>query len=518
MTGKRDQRKEARNVALADQDMKAAIAVTRFGLGARPGEIDEARRDPEGFLKGQIRRSGADQPAGPAATSAQRMAEFREYQRERREARVEKASDVRPARSAGAVMESADPAMANGAASRDDVRDPVKVVGNMLRKDISSDFAARTQLAASTDAGFRERWTLFWANHFTVSATKAITGTVVGPFEDEAIRPHVFGRFEDLLVAAETHPAMLTYLDQIQSIGPDSQAAQNMRNGGGRGRGAFGGARLQQVAQRTPGLNENLAREIMELHTVGVNGGYTQADVTEFARAMTGLSIGGERDGTYGEAIFREQAHEPGSRMIMGVRYDQRGKAQTGAILADLAAKPATARFICAKIARHFVADDPSPALVARLEAAWTASQGDLAQVASALISAPEGWDPRPAKFKTPYEFLVSSFRAAGGLPMGFQQIGPIMTSLGQKPFSAPSPKGWPEDAQSWAAPDAIVKRMQFAQAFSAGAVRDRDPKAMAADALGERLGPETAKAIARAESRAEGFALLLMSPEFQRR
>jgi uncharacterized protein (DUF1800 family) len=249
-----------------------------------------------------------------------------------------------------------------------------------------------------------------------------------------------------------------------------------------------------------------------------VNGGYTQADVTEFARAMTGLSIGGPRDATYGAAVFREAAHEPGGRVVMGVRYDQRGKEQANRILADLAAKPQTARFICTKIARHFVGDEPPPALVARLQAAWTASRGDLAKVAEALVAAPEAWTPRPEKFKTPYEFVVSSYRAAGVQPTPFDKLAPILTSLGQKPFSPPSPKGWPEDAQSWAAPDAIVKRMQFAQGFSAAAVGDRDPRTLAADALGERLSPETAKAIARAESRPEGFALLLMSPEFQRR
>jgi uncharacterized protein (DUF1800 family) len=507
-----DKCKEAIQVALADQDMMAAIAVTRFGLGAKPGELAQARQDPQGFLKSQIRRSGADQPPEQAAGVAQRMAEFRDYRRERREARVEKAADVKPA---AAQMDAANPAMADAAAGKREAFDPVKQIGNVLRKDIAADFGARAQLAATTDAAFRERWTLFWANHFTVSAAKAITGTVIGPFEEEAIRPHVFGRFDDLLGAAETHPAMLTYLDQIQSIGPDSQAAQVMRNGGG---GRFGAARLQPAVQRTSGLNENLAREIMELHTVGVNGGYTQADVTEFARAMTGLSIGGQRDGVYGVAVFREAAHEPGERTVMGVRYDERGKQQVNAILSDLAAKPQTARFICGKIARHFVADDPPPALVARLEAAWTASQGDLATVAAALIAAPEAWDPRPAKFKTPYEFIISSYRAAGTEPAGFQQLGPILTSLGQKPFSPASPKGWPEDAQSWAAPDAIVKRMQFAQNFSSQAVDGRDPSALALAALGERLRPETATAIARAESRPEGFALLLMSPEFQRR
>jgi uncharacterized protein (DUF1800 family) len=504
-------------VALADQDMRAAIAVTRFGLGAQPGELDEARRDPQGFLRSQIRRSGADQPAGPTASSAQRMAEFRDYQRERREARLEKASDARPPVPAGGATMQGAPVTADTGQKGQDARDPAKAVGQMLRQDVGSDFTARAQLAATTDAAFRERWALFWANHFTVSATKAITGTVVGPFEEEAIRPNVFGRFDDLLGAAESHPAMLTYLDQIQSIGPDSQAAEFMRRGPPRGVGA----RLQPAAavrQRTVGLNENLAREIMELHTVGVNGGYTQADVTEFARAMTGLSIGGQRDAAYGVAVFREQAHEPGARMVMGVRYDQRGKDQTNAILADLAGKPQTARFVCTKIARHFVTDDPPPALVGRLEAAWTGSRGDLSKVAEALISAPEAWRRKPEKFKTPYDFIVSSYRAAGAAPTGFDKLGPVLTSLGQKPFSAPSPKGWPEDAESWAAPDAIVKRMQFAQAFSAAAVRDRDPKALAAEALGERLSPDTAKAIARAESRPEGFALLLMSPEFQRR
>jgi uncharacterized protein (DUF1800 family) len=251
---------------------------------------------------------------------------------------------------------------------------------------------------------------------------------------------------------------------------------------------------------------------------VGVSGGYTQADVTEFARAMTGLTIGGARDGDYGAPIFRDAAHEPGARTVMGVNYAPGGKEQASAILTDLAAKPQTARFICAKLARHFVADAPPPTLAARLEAAWRSSQGDLAKVAEALIDAPESWAPAQRKFKQPYEFVVSSFRAAGAPAMGFQQMAPLLTALGQKPYSAPSPKGWPEDAEAWAAPDAIVKRMQFTQGFAAQAAGDRDPKALAADALGAQLSAQTAAAIARAESRAEGFALLLMSPEFQRR
>ena len=482
-------------MAMPDRELAGAIAATRFGLGARPGEIGEATRDPRGWLKAQVRAEGADLFPTGGETAARRIADLREFQQSRQMAKREIAGDPQTAAEA---------------------RDPVKLAQKMLRQDTAGDFLARTQLAATTPAGFRERWALFWSNHFTVAANKLQTATVVGPFETEAIRPHVFGRFQDLLIAAETHPAMLLYLDQVQSVGPDSPLAQRAAGIGRRGVGA----RLQPVAQRTLGLNENLAREIMELHTVGVRGGYTQADVTEFARAMTGLSIGGFRgpEAEIGAPVFRLAAHEPGERSVMGVRYRAGGREQVGAILTDLAAKPQTARFVCGKIARHFVADEPPPALVARLEKAWMGSGGDLAKVAEALIAAPEAWNPNPAKFKTPYEFLVSSYRAAAASPQGIQQVAPILTALGQKPFAPGSPKGWPEDAGAWAAPDAVVKRMQFAQGFAALFVQGRDPKRLAAEALGARLSPATADAVARAESRPEGFALLLMSPEFQRR
>ena len=481
----------------ADRDLRAALAATRFGMGARPGEIAEASRDPQGWLRAQIRPEGADIPRSNDETAARRIADLRGYQRQKQMER----RDVAAGQAA--------PAVSGGL-------EPAKLAQKMLREDTQGDFLARVQLATATEASFRERWTLFWTNHFTVAAKNLQTATVVGPYEAEAIRPHVFGRFVSLLSAVETHPAMMIYLDQVQSVGPNSLLAQRTKDVGQGGVGL----RLTPVMRRELGLNENLAREIMELHTVGVHGGYSQGDVTEFARAMTGLSIGGFRgpDGQIGEPLFREVAHEPGERKVMGVRYDQRGKDQAGAILTDLAEKPQTARFICAKLARHFVADDPPPALTGRLEKAWMGSGGDLSKVAEALIEAPEAWQPQATKFKTPYEFIVSSYRAAAGQPQGFGQVGPILTALGQKPFDPGSPKGWSEDTDAWAAPDAIVKRMQFAQGFAAQAVQGRDPKSLAADALGARLTPATATAIARSESRPEGFALLLMSPEFQRR
>jgi uncharacterized protein (DUF1800 family) len=469
----------------SDRDLRAAIAVTRFGMGARPGEITDAAADPKQWLEAQIRPTGAPSPEATAGSGA-RVAELREFRLAQREAR-----------------EAPPPAEGQAVPAKDD---PVKAARSLLRHDAGADFLARARLSATTPQGFAERWALFFANHFTVSATKVATATLVGPFEAEAIRPNVFGRFADLLAAAETHPAMLLYLDQAQSVGPNSPLARR--------------AAMMQGPQRRLGLNENLAREILELHTMGVDGGYTQADVTEFARALTGVSIRGPREAADDgqPVLFRAAAHEPGPRTILGVRYDEDGGGQSAAVLRDLAAKPATARFVCRKIVRHFVADTPPPALTARLERAWTTSRGDLSRVAEALITAPEAWTPTASKFKTPYDFVISSYRAAGAQPSAVEKLAPILVALGQKPFSAPSPKGWPEEADAWAAPDAIVKRMQYAQAFAAVATQGRDPSALAAEALGARLSPETGMVIARAESRPEGLALLLMSPEFQRR
>jgi uncharacterized protein (DUF1800 family) len=458
-----------------DRNLAAAIAVTRFGLGARPGEILVARDHPEAWLLAQIRPGvGADLPQPGAATSAQRLMQFRQYQQERQAAKA-----------AGQPF------------------DPVKFARKLILDDAGADFLARARLAATTDAAFRERWALFWCNHFTVSATKVQDATLVGPFEQEAIRPNVFGRFEDMLVASSSHPGMLLYLDQAQSVGPDTMAAAFLSRGG-----------------KKAGLNENLAREIMELHTVGVDAGYTQTDVTEFARAMTGWSVGGlkEGDDVAGKFKFRVAAHEPGVRTIMGKTYPQQRMDQALAVMKDLAASPHTANHVATKLARHFVADDPPPALVARLQHTYLGTRGDLAEVAKTLVMAPEAWSPQAQKFKTPYDFIVSSWRAADIAPQTLPDVGQILNSLGQKPFSAPSPKGWPEEAEVWCAPDAVIKRMAWAQNLAASSLNGRDPNQLAQDALGARLTPLVAKAIARAETREEGMAILLMSPEFQRR
>jgi len=459
-----------------DRNIEAAVAVTRFGLGARAGEIDRARIDPHAYLASQIRPQGADPTQDAPPTTAQREKEYAAFKEARK-------------------LEKED--------SGNKTDDTVKMARRVLRNDAAGDFLARTQLAVTTPNAFRERWALFWANHFTVSAAKNQAAALVGPFENEAIRPHVFGRFEDLLVASSTHPAMLHYLDQVGSVGPDSPVAQGRQSTGKRA-----------------GLNENLAREILELHTVGVEAGYTQADVTEFARAMTGWGVDG-LDGDperAGEFKFHERMHEPGARMIMGRRYPDGGEDQARAVMRDLAASPHTAHHVSIKLARHFVADDPSPILVERLRRSYLDTGGNLSALAHTLVVSPEAWDPTPQKFKTPYEFLVSAWRATEVTPRDMGAMSAALTSMGQKPFAPPSPKGWAEEAQEWCAPDAIVKRMNWSEGFSPTACGDRDPMRLADNALGARLTPLVARAISRAETRGEGLSILLMSPEFQRR
>jgi len=456
-----------------DANLHAAIAVTRFGLGARPGEITDALTDPQGWLLDQIRPEGADTPVNlsgaPFPSSRQRVLDFLAY----REA-VQTAGKDPDAR---------------------------KTAAQALNSETGAELHARAVLAASTAAPFRERWALFWANHFSVSVIKGEELAATAPaFDREAIRPHVFGRFEGLLLASTRHPAMLMYLDQQRSTGPNSA--------------------LGQKRDKT-GLNENLAREVMELHTLGADAGYTQADVTEFARALTGWSMGGKAgpEDQQGIFVFRPVMHEPGPRTVFGRTYSQDDEAQAIAILRDLAKSPHTADHVARQLATHFVADAPPPELVATLKQSFLETDGSLDHLARALITSPAAWTPGAAKLKTPYEFLISSHRAAGTTPVDLRKdlYGPL-TALGQRPYSAPQPNGWSDQASDWASPDAIVKRLSFAQGFASAHAPLGDPIQVAKASLGARLSPAALTAISRAESREDAFAILLMSPEFQRR
>jgi uncharacterized protein (DUF1800 family) len=318
-----------------------------------------------------------------------------------------------------------------------------------------------------------------------------------------------------MLNAVERHPAMLLYLDQAVSVGPNSTA------------GRFAARRPRPNGQKL-GLNENLAREIMELHTLGVRSGYTQADVTEFARALTGWSVAGigrgpgarmaGTDGTPGDFVFAERLHEPGERTIIGRTYRQDGEKQAQAVLDTLAASPATALHIATKLARHFAGDTPPPALVQRLQASFLKTGGDLPGLYHVLIDSPECWVPQPVKFKSPWEWTVSTYRA-----LGMKQVQPLaavglLNQLGQPTWKPGSPAGYDDIAASWAGPDALVRRVEASERFATRAAAQIDARALAPKLFPGALTPATEQALARAESPGQALALLLVSPEMLRR
>jgi uncharacterized protein (DUF1800 family) len=369
--------------------------------------------------------------------------------------------------------------------------------GQVRREAFLSEAFARIQHATATEAAFLERLAMFWSNHFCVSANKGPVRGIAGAYEREAIRPNVLGRFADMLLAVAQHPAMLVYLDNAQSIGPNSRAGIN------RGRG----------------LNENLAREILELHTLGADGGYTQEDVTNLARILTGWTVGtlDSPAAEPGKFFFAPARHEPGDWTVLGKRYRDQGQLSGQAVLRDLAQHPATARHIARKLARHFIADDPPAAVVQKLETTFLGTGGDLGAVARALVEQPQAWAAPPAKVLPPYDFLVAAARGFA-LEAKPQEVLRLATLLGQPLWRPPAPAGWPDSDGAWAGPSALRERLRVAEVAARQATRLADPRAVADDILGDAMGTPTRQAIARAETREQGLELLLMSPEFQRR
>jgi uncharacterized protein (DUF1800 family) len=302
---------------------------------------------------------------------------------------------------------------------------------------------------------------------------------------------------------------MLLYLDNYISVGPNSRAAAP--------RG------LRPVRRRQLGINENLAREILELHTLGVGGGYTQNDVTIFAEVITGWSIGGERGrllsgGDPGRFVFRPDIHEPGTKVVLGKRYPDNEHGQGIAVLHDLASHPSTARFIATKLARHFIADDPPRAAVDRLAKTFLSSGGDLPAVYRALITCAEAWASPLSKYKTPSDYIVSSFRGLD-LPIANQRaaLAPFEV-LGQRTYSPGSPAGWPDKSADWDGASALMKRIEWADAVGQRVGSKRDAADLAPQLLGETLAGATRTAISRAASGAQALTLLLAAPEFMRR
>jgi uncharacterized protein (DUF1800 family) len=308
----------------------------------------------------------------------------------------------------------------------------------------------------------------------------------------------VLGRFADMLKAVEQHPAMLFFLDNQQSLGPDSRAGLN----------------------RKRGLNENLAREIMELHALGVGSGYTQDDVTSLARIITGWTFVGRQGklGVPGSFVFNANAHQPGPQLLLGRTYEDHGLAQGEAALSDIARHPSTAKFIATKFVRHFVADDPPPALVARLEGVFRTTDGDLKAMTLALVDADAAWSAPMTKVRNPNEFLMASGRLLAHMP---EDAGPYLgalNALGQPLWTPAGPNGFADTNAAWAAPEGLKLRLDISAQIASRIGNNVDPRELLDQVAGDAASSETRKTIERAETRQQALALLLMSPEFQRR
>jgi len=461
----------------------SAIAANRFGLGARPGELALIGGESHEWLRAQLRAPAPALSAPGLRSSAQILAQALELRRESRAQRT-----VQSAGSARAP------------------EDAVQRLPQYLRPIYTLEVTARLQHAVSTERPFLERLTQFWANHFAISIDKLFIAGLAGSFEREAIRPHVLGHFSDMLLAVETHPAMQLYLDNYLSVGRHSPAAQR---------------RVRREKPRI-GINENLAREILELHTLGVGGGYTQQDVTTFAEVISGWSIAGEGGrfggGDPGRFLFRPELHEPGSKVMLGRRYTQEGFAQGVAVLGDLAAHPATAHFVATKLTRHFIADEPPPRAVAQLADAFTRTGGHLPSVYAALIDAREAWLEPLAKYKSPADYVVSCFRGLS-VPVEADRVALApFEVLGQRTWQPGSPAGWPDRSADWDGASGLLKRIRWADAVGARLGNRRDALQLAPQLLGANLSAATGEAVMHASSAAQALTLLLASPEFMRR
>jgi uncharacterized protein (DUF1800 family) len=463
----------------------AALALHRFGFGPVGNQINAIAADPRGALQADLDRPAAGELKVDFPSSAEAARAVSDFQAERRAEQI-LAQRAQNEAAAG----DAPPSMSDAGSA---VAPPQKPAQPPLPQQLLLNEAkARFDAAANAEIGFVERLVWFWSNHFCISADKIVG--MAGPYEREAIRPHVLGRFADLLQAVESHPAMLFYLDNVESMGPNSIAGIN----------------------RDKGLNENLARETLELHTLGVRSGYTQADVTSFAKVLTGWTWVQPGEPSHGgEFIYNRLLHEPGPQTVLGKNYPQAGMDQGRAVLGDLARHPATAQHIAQQLAAHFVADEPPPSLVAKLAKSFKDSDGNLKEVAKTLIAADESWTPRRQKLKSPAQWVAAGLRltgAQGTVPIGLTIN--AQATLGEPLWRPLAPNGFSDTEAAWI--DGVPHRLDIANAF-AGRVPAADPLALLESSLGPLASPETRETVARAETRRQALALLFMTPEFLR-
>jgi len=469
----------------ASSNAELLVAFHRFGWGIRPGvnDLRAIGNDPRGFVAAELARTSPLAPTDSGLQSSPELIVVLEAQRER-----EKQARATPPSMAA-------PPAADLTGNR---AKPPPTPLTPLQQRVHAEAQARLQLAHKSGCGFVERLVTFWSNHFCVAASRGQQVQILaGAYEREAIRPHVLGKLGGMLKAAEQHPAMLLYLENQGSIGPNSQIG----------------------LKRKRGLNENLAREILELHTLGVGGGYTQADVTSLARMLTGWAMAG-MDGRLGKPglfAYDAAAHEPGAQVMLGKTYADVGRGQAEKALQDLARKPATATHIATKFVRHFVADAAPPALVARLAKTLRETDGDLRSLAAALIASDEAWKAPLTKIRSPYEFWIAAGRLLNPEPEPARHTINVLNQMGQPLWNPPGPDGFADTNAAWANPNALKTRFDMVSNL-ARAHRARDPRELLEQGFAGLASSATRTAVARAESSQQGLALLLMSPEFLRR
>ena len=552
----------------AHPDDKAIVHVlNRLAFGPVPGDLERVRRlGLDKYIEQQLRpETLAD--AGMAA----RLAGFDTLAKNSRELAEEYFVPALMERRRTQQQAAAQPADAPG--DKREMRTPEQMQMMQAERRVFTELSQQKILrAAYSERQLNEVMVDFWFNHFNVFAGKGQTRTYLTEYERDAIRPHVLGHFRDLLGATAQSPAMLFYLDNWQSAAPEGAptAGMNARPGnGGNPRRAFGRPRaigmpprgrtiaeLPKAAQnrRPRGLNENYARELMELHTLGVDGGYTQKDVQEVARAFTGWTIANPRQG--GGFQFEPRMHDDGAKIVLGHKIAAGGgRRDAEEVLDILATHPSTARFVATKLARRFVSDQPPASLVDRAAARFRDTKGDIREVVRTIVTSPEFFAPGAyrAKVKTPFEFVAAAVRATSADTMNAMPLVQAMRDLGMPAYQCQPPTGYADRAEAWVNTGALLNRMNFAVALTDGRLRGvratfadlqlsaSVPKATPADpqlgasapqassvdaaraviidqVLAGDLSSSTRATVAKASTPSQAVALLLGSPEFQRR
>jgi len=557
-----------------------AHVLNRLGYGPSPGDIDAVRQmtlasyidqqlHPERILDSALKARLAAYPTIELSTAELARDYFGPAEelrrREQRAAGAAQPTPARPAAGAGGTMTgdptmAGDPAMAGAPArpGQDRNLSPELRAARQKEQQILQDLMqARLVRAVTSERQLEEVLVDFWFNHFNVFSGKGQVRVYLTEYEREAIRPYVLGNFRQMLGAVAESPAMLFYLDNFQSVDPKAaqrqadELAARLRQAEARGRVGRGGRgaagrglppqnpqqqnqtpaeRIQQLRNR--GLNENYARELMELHTLGVDAGYTQADVVAVARAFTGWTIDRPRDG--GSFQFNAEMHDNDPKVVLGKKITAGGKQDGEQVLDLLATHPATATFIATKLARRFVSDDPPASLVKRAAKVFLDTKGDLREVTRAIITSPEFFsaDARRAKVKTPLEFVASAVRASGADLNNPQQLVQSLRTLGMPLYGAQPPTGWGDTAEDWVNTGALLNRLNFAVQLASGQLRgvrvnvrslapntsDASQKALVDKLLLGEASAVTRDTLAKADSPQQLIALTLGSPEFQKR